>query len=91
MKGKTKSGFEYNCNEKILSDWRFIVAASKAQSGTSLEQLAGVVELVQLVLGPEGHENLMKHISEQNDGIVPPEAVMSEVTEIISAHQITKN
>lgn len=91
MVGKTKSGFEYNCNEKILSDWRFIVAASKAQGGTLSEQLAGAVEMVQLILGPEGYGKLMEHISDQNDGIVPVEAVMSEVTEIINAHKETKN
>lgn len=91
MEGRTKSGFEYRIDEKILSDWRFLVAASKAQSKDSAEQLAGAVDMVQLILGKEGYESLMKHLSERNNGSVPVEAVLSEVAEIINAHKETKN
>ena len=91
MNGKTKSGFKYEINEKILSDWRFLVAASKAQSKDSSEQLAGAVEMVQLILGNDGYEGLIKHISERNDGSVPVEAVLNEVAEIINNHKETKN
>lgn len=91
MEGKTKSGFEYKINEKVFSDWRFITAASKTQGATSSEQLAGAVKMVELVLGPEGYEDLMRFIAENNEGNVPAEAVMSEVTEIINAFRDSKN
>lgn len=91
MTGKTKSGFEYECDESILSDWRFVMAVSKTQSGKDLERLAGAGEMVQLLLGADGYEKLMRHISDRNQGRVPAEAVMAETAEIMTAFKEGKN
>ena len=91
MQGKTKSGFSYTCDERIFSDWRFAMAVSRTQNGTDMERLAGAGEMVQLILGKDGYNALLEHISKKNDGMVPAEAVMAEVTEIINSFKDAKN
>jgi hypothetical protein len=90
MQGKTRTGFEYNIDDRILTDWRFTIALTKCQNGKGMDQLAGAQEMVSLMLGEEGLERMMKHISDNNEGYVPAEAVMAEVQDIFES-KIPKN
>lgn len=90
MQGKTRTGFEYNIDDRILTDWRFTMALTKCQNGKGMDQLAGAQEMVSLMLGEEGLERMMKHISDNNEGYVPAEAVMAEVQDIFES-KIPKN
>ena len=90
MQGITSTGFEYDIDDRILTDWRFTMALSKCQNGKGMDQLTGAQEMVKLMLGEDGLSDLMNHISEKNDGFVPAEAVMAEVKDIFES-KIPKN
>lgn len=88
---KTKSGFEYTVDPRILTDWRFTMAVAKIQTGTDLEKMNCVGEMLNLLLGNDQQTKLMEHIAKKNDGFVPAEAIMAEVTEIITKESAAKN
>ena len=90
MEGETKTGFKYNVDDRILTDWRFTLALTKCQNGKGIDQLAGAQEMVSLMLGNDGLNELMEHISKNNEGYVPSEAVMAEVKDIFES-RIPKN
>lgn len=90
MQGKTSTGFKYDIDDRILTDWRFAMALSKCQNSKGMDQLAGAQEMVSLMLGEDGLSDLMNHISKKNDGFVPAEAVMAEVKDIFES-KIPKN
>lgn len=90
MQGETRTGFKFDVDDRILTDWRFTMALTKAQNGKGMDQLAGAQEMVSLMLGEEGLEEMMKHVADQNDGFVPAEAVMAEVQDIFES-KIPKN
>ncbi len=92
MEGKTKSGFKYNIDERALGDWRFILAVSKIQNGADMDKLEGAVEMVETLLGKEGHKALIEHIQKKSEsGFVSAEDIMAEVNEIITASTKAKN
>ena len=90
MQGKTKTGFEFDIDDRILTDWRFTMALTKCQNGKGIDQLAGAQEMVSLMLGGDGLNRMMQHISDSHDGYVPAEAVMAEVQDIFES-KIPKN
>lgn len=90
MQGKTKTGFEYEVDDRILTDWRFTMALTRCQNGKGIDQLAGAQDMVSLMLGEDGLDRMMKHIAELNEGYVPAEAVMAEVQDIFES-KIPKN
>lgn len=89
--GKTKSGFEFSYDKRILTDWRFITAISDSQSKDDSKKISGVTNMVELLLGADGMESLSAHIASVNDGYVPIEAVMEEIKEILNNSKETKN
>ena len=92
MEGKTKSGFNYNIDERALGDWRFILAVSNIQNGADMDKLQGAVEMVETLLGKEGHKALIEHIQKKSEsGFVSAEDIMAEVNEIITASTKAKN
>lgn len=91
MTGKTKSGFKFKVDERMLSDWRFTIAVAKTQAGTDLQKLEGVKEMIDLLLGEKGHQDLISHIAKANEGFVPADAIMAEVTEIMEYSKTAKN
>ena len=90
MQGKTKTGFEFDIDDRILTDWRFTMALTRCQNGRGIDQLAGAQDMVSLMLGEDGLDRMMKHISKNNEGYVPAEAVMAEVQDIFES-KIPKN
>lgn len=91
MEGKTKSGFKFKVDERILTDWRFTMAVAKTQSASDMEKLHGAHEMVDLLLGADGEKALQDHVAKHNDGFVPADVFMAEVTEIMMAVPKAKN
>lgn len=91
MQGITKSGFEYNIDERILTDWRFTTTAAKAESGTDVEKINAAQKIVELMFGEEQLGRLMDHIASQNDGYIPMQAISNITKEIIDEHKKLKN
>lgn len=79
----TKSGFTAEVNEGIGNDFRVVEAIADADSGDESRMLRGTVDLVRLMLGENGKKALYAHL-EAKHGSVPVEAVISEVTEILT-------
>jgi hypothetical protein len=92
MEGKNKSGFKFKFDERALTDWRFLLAVQKVQNGSDLEKVSGAVEMVEIILGKEGHKALVAHIANKSaDGFVSVDAIMAEVNEIIASSNKAKN
>lgn len=89
MQGKTKNGYEYNIDDRILSDWRFVDALTECQNGEGMKQLEGARKMVRLMFGKD-YEKFMEFLAEKNEGFVPAEVVMAEITDIFES-KIPKN
>ena len=85
VRGKTKTGFEYEVNPDKLKDARFLMkyAAMKAK-----DDGLGYLALVEWILGDSTYEELCRHC-ENEEGIAPIETVSAEIKEILDA--ITTN
>lgn len=90
IEGKTKSGFKYSIDERILSDWRMLEAIHASESKDASEQLGGITQLTDLLLG-KNKSKFMEHIAKKNDGFVPSEVVTSEITEMFTQVKELKN
>ena len=82
MEIHTMSGFVCNVNEKKAKDWRFIKAMADWDSGDESRALKGVTAALPLLLGKEGEQKLLEHVSDE-DGIADVELMMSEFKEIV--------
>ena len=89
MQGETKSGYKFDIDDRILTDWRLTTAIAKCQKSEDAKKLEGMTEMVSLVFGDKLDE-FMNHIAEQNDGYIPTEAIMADVQDIF-ASKIPKN
>lgn len=88
VKGKTKSGFAFEIDENVFSDWRFLKAARRATDGTDEEQLDASLELVVLLFNDrKEEERFYKFLADQNGGRVPVEVVGTEVGQIMKIVQ----
>ncbi len=88
MTGITSSGFEFEINENIKEDWRFLKAVVMADSTDESDQIKGYTDIVTILLGSAGEKRLMKHV--EQDGIVPVKAINQEVLEMIKALKLDK-
>lgn len=84
VKGKTSTGFEYEINERITTDWRFIKAIAGSSSKDDAKKLAAYADLATLLLGEDGEERLSRHCMEE-DGIIPSDRISSEIAEILNS------
>jgi len=92
LKGKTQSGFEYNVDEKMTKDWRFIRLVKKMTKGSNEDQIAALDDALIMVLGSEEEaDRLLQHIEKQNEGYAPADKVVEEFNEIISSINEEKN
>jgi hypothetical protein len=90
MKGKTKSGFEFNVDERMLEDWHVVDAIGMSESDDPSEQIAGARMLVDLILGKD-KKRLMDFLAKKNDGYVPATAMTAAIAEIITESKELKN
>ena len=82
--GKTKTGFEYSIDERIVKDYRYVRALAKLNKGDSAEKFIAFDQISTLMLGDKV-DDLITHVETLHDGYAPIEAIGAEVTEIIEA------
>ena len=82
--GKTKTGFEYSIDERIVKDYRYVRALAKLNKGDSAEKFIAFDQISTLMLGNKV-DDLITHVETLHDGYAPIEAIGAEVTEIIEA------
>lgn len=90
IEGKTKSGFKFSLDERILDDWRFVDAIGLSESDDASEQIRGMRDLVKIVIG-DRYDAFKKHIADKNDGFIPRDAVTDLVIEIVNLSRELKN
>lgn len=90
MKVSTKSGFKFELDERIMTDWRVVKAMGKADSDNPEDMLTGSIELVSLIFGPD-EEKLIEHIKAKNDGYAPVDAIKTELLDVITKVKAGKN
>ena len=83
MKGTTSSGFEFEANENVLTDWYFTKTVATLEKGDDVSKMCATVELVSMLLGDSGEAALCEHVKEL-DGVVPSNKVMKEAGEILT-------
>lgn len=89
MKGKTASGFKFDIDVEVLKEWDFIDLMAQAESDDDSEKIKASVGLVKYIFGAN-YKKFIDHIKKQNNGHAPVEAVLNEVTAILSACNETK-
>lgn len=91
MKITTKTGFKFEVDDRIFTDYRFVDAIAEASnSDDKVGELKGTAELVNLVFGKKKKE-FMDHIAKNNDGFVPAEVVSNELQFVITEYNAIKN
>ena len=89
--GKTKSGYVFEYDERVLTDWEYVSLLSVTQNGTDMEKIAASTKVVELLVGKDKMPGLLDHIRKAHDGYASVEDVVAEFTEMISAKNSTKN
>lgn len=84
--GKTKTGFSYSFDNRILTDWDFITLLGTItdEEKKDSEKITNLQKLLRLILGEKQTNDLIDHIRDMNDGFAPLEEVMKEFGEITS-------
>lgn len=84
--GKTKSGFSFSYDQRVLTDWDFITLLGTLtdEEKKDTEKIVNMQKLLKVILGDEQTNKLIEHIRSLNDGYAPLEEVMNELGEITS-------
>lgn len=90
IEGKTKTGFKFKVDERVLNDWRLITNIELAESEVLTDKVKGVTALVHLLLG-DNEQKLMEHIAKKNGGFIPTDAIINELASIITTTKELKN
>lgn len=96
IKGTTSSGFKYEIDENILSDWRVVKKLSqltKLEGESNDDAMAFILimsDIEEIIFKDKG-EAFEKHILKNNNGIVAPTVALSELFEILKSNSKTKN
>lgn len=85
IKGKTKSGFEFEIDEEKLNDYRFLKEVARVEDNPLRFPF-----LLEKMLSDEQEEKLMQHLEDEK-GRVDPEKVMEEVKDIFQSTNELKN
>ena len=91
MKITTKTGFKFDVDERVFSDYRFVDAIAEASNpDDKVGELKGTTKLVDLVFGDK-KKAFMDHIAKKNDGFIPAEVVNNELQYVITEYNAIKN
>lgn len=90
IEGKTKNGFKYKIDERMLDDWRLIKYIALSESKDASEQMQGASNLVTLLLGDQ-EPAMMEFIAKKNKGFVPTLAVTEMISDILTSVKELKN
>lgn len=83
IRGKTKSGFEYNVSETVMNDMEVVDAIAKCDSENSFEKMKGISELCKKIFGND-LKRVYDHVRTE-DGRVPPDKLEEEILCIFDA------
>lgn len=91
--GKTKSGFEFEFDEKLLNDWEYISNVGVLMDDTAepFDQVNALNRSLKTVLGPKQAKALSQHVRDLNGGVAVTTEVMKELNEIVSYAKASKN
>lgn len=84
IKGKTKSGFEFEISKRVLDNYELMEVIAEADENPML-----IPKVLTMLLG-DSKKDLMEHVREK-DGIVPAEKMMNELADIFESTNETKN
>lgn len=90
IEGKTKNGFKFKIDERVMDDWRLLKYIAASESSDPSEQIRGASSLVTLLLGDQ-EPAMMEYVAKKNKGFVPATAVTEMVTEILTSVKDLKN
>jgi len=91
IEGKTKSGYAFKYDERILNDYSLLEAIGRFdRAETKIEQVAALTDMLDYMLG-DNKESLMEHIAAMNDGFRPVDKIQEELLEIVSMSKDLKN
>lgn len=85
IKGKTKSGFEYEILEENLNNYELVEVLGELEENPLL-----IARVVNLLLGKEQADRLKNHLRTEN-GTVPTDNMSEEIMEIFNSQNETKN
>lgn len=85
IKGKTKSGFNYEIDEEALNDYRLLKEIARVE-----EEPLRFPFLLERLLTSEQEEKLLDHLEDEK-GRVDPDKVMDEIKDIFSNTKPLKN
>lgn len=84
IKGKTKSGFEYEIPEENLNNYELVESIGGIEENPLL-----ITKTVTLLLGEDQTKRLKDHVRTKS-GIVPTDKISEEIMEIFESQQETK-
>ena len=91
IKITTKTGFKFEVDERIFTDYRFVDAvAAASDSDNKVGELRATTEIVNLIFGDKKKE-FMDHLKKKNDGFIPAEVVNNELQYVITQYNALKN
>ena len=88
VKGKTKSGINYQLDSRIKDDARFLYYLTKAQDEEAdvSDISKAVMNLLQLIFGTdEGVIGFMNAVAAMHDGVCDVKNMLAELTEMFDA------
>lgn len=88
--GKTKNGFSFKVDERILNDWDVVEKLDKLRTDGENATMSEISELIQAILGKKGFESLKGFAREKNGGIADVDTIKNEFVEVLS-HIKAKN
>lgn len=89
--GTTESGYKFEVDKRVRTDWRFVQAYTKLKEDSASDEAR--VEAMRTVLNvmfKDSGKSLMKHIAEKNDGYCDMVAMMVTVHEILTCDEELK-
>ncbi len=89
MKITTKTGFKFEVDERVFTDYRFVDAIAKA-STDRMGEIQGTTELINLIFGDKKND-FLNHIAKKNDGFIPADVVENELKFIMTEYKSLKN
>lgn len=90
IEGKTKSGFKFAVDDRVINDWDLVDAIGMSESDDASEQIRGMRILTKLILGDQVNA-LKKHVAKAHDGFHPSDVMTAEIAEIITLVRELKN
>ena len=84
----TSTGYKYNIDERLKTDWDFLKAVRQLQSDPS--NMDNLENVIVMLLGTDGFERLREHIKANNDGYCPLTEMNKEIAEMMKVDEDIK-